>query len=132
MPSPRPVFTDIETYIASFPPEVQAALRELRTAIHAAAPDAEETINYAIPTFKQHGNLVHFAAFERHIGFYPGPSGIKHFRDEFSAYKHAKGSVQFPLGQPLPLELVSRVVRFRAQENLAAAANKKTGRNKTG
>ena len=128
MPSPRPVFTDIETYIASFPPEVQAALRELRAAIRAAAPEAEETINYAIPTFKLHGNLVHFAAFKNHIGFYPGPSGIEQFRDEFSSYKNAKGSVQFPLGQPLPLELVSRVVRFRVQENLAAAEKKKTRR----
>jgi uncharacterized protein YdhG (YjbR/CyaY superfamily) len=97
-------------------------------AIRAAAPGAEEAISYAIPTFKLHGNLVHFAAFERHIGFYPGPSGIEQFKHEFSAYKNAKGSVQFPLGQPLPLELISRVVRFRVQENLTAAAKKKARR----
>jgi uncharacterized protein YdhG (YjbR/CyaY superfamily) len=129
MPSRTTAYDSIDEYIASFPPEVQAALHELRAAIREAAPGAEEAISYAIPTYKLHGNLVHFAAFERHIGFYPGPSGIEQFKDDFSAYKNAKGSVQFPLGQPLPLELISRVVRFRVEENMVKIKQKKIKRS---
>lgn len=107
----------IDQYIAAFPGEVQKLLQQMRDTIRKAAPKAEETINYAIPTFKLNGNLVHFAAFKKHIGFYPGPSGIQAFKKEFSAYEGAKGSVQFPFDQPLPLALVTKVVKFRVKEN---------------
>lgn len=108
---------NIDQYIAAFPDEVQKRLQQMRDTIRKAAPEAEETISYAIPTFKLNGNLVHFAAFKNHIGFYPGPSGIEAFKKEFSVYDGAKGSVQFPLDKPLPLSLVSKVVKFRAREN---------------
>lgn len=115
----------IAEYIVAFPEEVQEILQEIRTIIKRAAPDAEETIKYQIPTFVLHGNLVHFAAYERHIGFYPGPSGIEAFRDELAAYRSAKGSVQFPLGEPIPFDLIRRVVEFRIAENRKRAAEKK-------
>ncbi len=108
----------IEAYIADFPKEVQTILERLRATIKQAAPTATECINYGIPTFRLGGNLVHFAAFKKHIGFYPGPSGIQAFPQELSVYKQAKGSVQFPIDQPLPLELVDKIVKFRVQENL--------------
>jgi uncharacterized protein YdhG (YjbR/CyaY superfamily) len=100
-------------------------LNELRQVIGDAAPDAQETINYQIPTFTLHGNLVHFAAFKNHIGFYPTPSGMEAFKKELSAYKGAKGSVQFPLDQPLPLTLIRRIVKYRVKENLARQQKKK-------
>ena len=118
-------FSPIDAYIATFPNDIQALLQALRAAIRAAAPEAEETIAYQMPTFRLNGNLVHFAAHRQHIGFYPTPSGIAAFREELSAYKSAKGSVQFPLGQPLPLDLVQRIVRFRVAEDQAAAAGKR-------
>jgi uncharacterized protein YdhG (YjbR/CyaY superfamily) len=108
----------IDSYIKIFPPKTQKALRELRRTIKAAAPDAQETINYAIPTFTLNGNLVHFAAFDRHIGFYPTPSGIVAFKKELSVYEGAKGSVKFPLDKPMPLKLVSRIVKFRVAEQM--------------
>lgn len=111
-------FTSIDEYIATFPKEVQAILRELRETIKAAAPDAEEKFSYGMPTFFLNGNLVHFAAFKTHIGFYPTPSGIEAFQKELSIYKGAKGSVQFPIDQPLPLHLISKIVRFRVAENV--------------
>jgi uncharacterized protein YdhG (YjbR/CyaY superfamily) len=111
----------IDEYIAGFPPDVQAILEKVRQSIHQAAPAAQETINYAIPTFALHGNLVHFAAFKKHIGFYPTPGGIERFKNELSAYEQAKGSVQFPIDQPIPYDLIGEIVRFRVQENLAAA-----------
>jgi uncharacterized protein YdhG (YjbR/CyaY superfamily) len=114
----------IDEYIAGFPESVQARLREMRATIRDAAPEATETINYGSPTFQLHGNLVHFAAFKNHIGFYPTPSGIEAFQDELSFYKGAKGSVQFPLDQPLPLDLVRQIVQFRVAENQAKAAAK--------
>ena len=114
----------IDEYIAGFPPEIQQILEQIRETIKAAAPDAQEAISYAMPTFKLHGNLVHFAAFKNHIGFYPTPSGTEHFQQQISAYKAAKGSIQFPLDQPIPYDLISEIVRFRAQENMAAAAAK--------
>ena len=116
----------IDQYIAGFPPDVQHQLEQIRGAIREAAPDAEETIKYRMPTFVLHGNLVHFAAFTKHIGFYPAPSGIAAFQDEISRYKNAKGSVQFPLGEPIPLKLVKKIVKFRVQEARAKAAAKKT------
>jgi uncharacterized protein YdhG (YjbR/CyaY superfamily) len=94
-------------------------LTELRETIRAAAPEATETMSYRIPTFAYNGILVHFAAFRRHIGFDPTPSGIEAFRTELCKYKHSKGSVQFPLTEPLPLELVARIVEFRVRENAA-------------
>ena len=110
----------IDEYIAEFPAETQAVLREMRALIRASAPDAKETISYAIPTFDLNGrHLVHFAGYERHIGFYPIPSGIEAFKDEFKPDKQGKGSIQFPLGQPLPKDLIRRVVEFRVAENAA-------------
>jgi uncharacterized protein YdhG (YjbR/CyaY superfamily) len=114
----------IDAYIAAFPEEVQARLQALRATIKAAAPDAQEKISYGMPTFALHGNLVHFAAYKNHIGFYPAPSGIQAFQDDLAIYASAKGSVRFPLDQPLPLDLVSRIVRYRVEENQKKAALK--------
>lgn len=111
----------IDEYLAGFPAEVQRALQEVRNTIKAAVPEATQTINYSIPTFTLHGNLVHFAAFKHHLGFYPTPSGIEHFKEQLSAYEGAKGSVKFPLDQPLPLDLIREIVLFRAKENRSRA-----------
>jgi uncharacterized protein YdhG (YjbR/CyaY superfamily) len=123
---------DIDAYIAGFPPEVQAILQEVRMTIRKAAPQAKETINYQIPTFTLEGNLVHFAGFKKHIGFYPAPSGIEKFKDELAGYESAKGSVQFPLDQPIPYDLISRIVAFRVAENLEKAAAKRKKKPKAG
>jgi uncharacterized protein YdhG (YjbR/CyaY superfamily) len=109
----------ITEYIESFEPEIQNLLKQMRETISQAAPDAEETINYNIPTFKLYGNLVHYAAAKSHIGFYPTPSAISYFSEELDYCKSAKGSVQFPINKPLPLDLVAKIVKFRVQENLA-------------
>jgi uncharacterized protein YdhG (YjbR/CyaY superfamily) len=114
----------VDAYIVAFPAEVQTRLNELRAAIRAAAPAAEEVISYQMPTFRLHGNLVHFAAYTGHIGFYPAPSGVAAFQERLARYKGAKGSVQFPLDEPLPLDLVAEIVRYRVAENLAAAKAK--------
>ena len=111
-------FLTIDDYIQRFPAHIQKILAELRLSIRLAAPQAIEKISYQMPTFYLHGNLVHFAAFKSHIGFYPTPSGISGFREELQKYKTSKGAVQFPLGQPLPLELVKKIVAFRVTENL--------------
>jgi uncharacterized protein YdhG (YjbR/CyaY superfamily) len=116
----------IEEYIAGFPKDIQEILERLRVTIRKAAPEAEETINYAIPTFTLNGNLVHFAAFKSHVGFYPAPSGIKAFEKELSVYEGAKGSIKFPLDKPLPLSLVSKIVKFRVKENVEKAKAKKS------
>ena len=108
----------VDQYISGFPDAVQELLEKMRAAIHKAAPEAEETIGYGIPTFKLNGNLVHFAGHKNHIGFYPAPSAIKAFEKELSRYEGAKGSVQFPLDKPLPLTLVTKIVKFRVKENL--------------
>lgn len=109
--------TTIDEYIAEFPPDVQAVLEQMRALIREEAPGAVETISYAIPTFDLKGrHLVHFAAFAHHVGFYPTGSGGAAFESEFAPYKHAKGSVQFPLGEPLPADLIRRVVRFRVEQ----------------
>jgi uncharacterized protein YdhG (YjbR/CyaY superfamily) len=118
--------SSIDDYIASLPPDVQHILEQIRSAIKAIVPDAEQTIKYGIPTFVLRENLVHFAAFKNHVGFYPTPSGIAKFKDELSAYNSAKGSVQFPIGEPIPLNLIRKIVRFRAQEVRAKPAPKKT------
>jgi uncharacterized protein YdhG (YjbR/CyaY superfamily) len=112
-------FDSIDDYIAFFPAEIQEILEEMRATIKAAAPDAEEKISYQMPTFALKGNLVHFAAFKNHIGFYPAPTGIEKFKKDLSAYQGSKGSVQFPLGQPIPYNLISKIVKFRVKENLA-------------
>ena len=114
----------IDEYIAGFPEEVQEILEKIRTTIRKAAPNAEETINYGIPTFTLKGNLVHFAGFKKHIGFYPTPTGIERFKKELSVYEGAKGSVQFPLDKPIPYGLISKIVKFRIKENLERAAAK--------
>lgn len=116
----------IDEYIAGFPPEVQALLEKIRATVRRAAPEAEETISYRMPTFRLHGNLVHFAAFKKHIGFYPTPTGTEKFRQALSVYKGAKGSVQFPLDEPIPFALISKIVKFRVKENLARARAKST------
>ena len=116
--------TSIEEYISDFPEETQIKLQLMRKVIQEAAPDATEKISYAIPTFDLKGNLVHFAGYKNHIGFYPGSGGIEAFKDELSIYKSAKGSVQFPLNQPLPEELITRITEFRVIKNLEKAALK--------
>lgn len=117
-------YTDTDSYIAGFPQDTQRLLNEMRRTIRAAAPAAQEKISYGIPTFTLGRNLVHFAAYDHHIGFYPGASGIKAFQQELSAYKTAKGSVQFPLDQPLPLLLIGKIVTYRVKENGAKAKKK--------
>ena len=116
---------NIDGYIASFHREVQKIFEELRATIRNAAPEAEETISYGIPTFTLNGNLVHFAAYKNHIGFYPSPGGIEAFKKELSVYEGAKGSVQFPIEEPLPLSLVTKIVKFRVKENAERAKAKK-------
>jgi uncharacterized protein YdhG (YjbR/CyaY superfamily) len=110
--------TPITDYILQFPPEVQDKLNQMRGAILEILPEAAEKISYGMPTFYLNGNVVHFAAFRHHIGFYPGADGIATFSHEFGAYKFSKGAVQFPLDQPLPLELVKRITAFRRAQNL--------------
>jgi uncharacterized protein YdhG (YjbR/CyaY superfamily) len=116
---------DINAYIAGFPDEVQKALRKIRATVKKAAPRAEEAIKYDMPAFTYKGNLVYFAAFKKHIGFYSVPTGNKAFEKEFSGYKTGKGSIQFPLDKPMPLGLITRVVKFRIRQNLEKAAAKK-------
>ena len=116
---------DIDEYIAGFPPDIQTTLQQIRATIRAAAPDAEEKISYQMPTFFLYGNLMHFAAFKNHIGFYPAPTGIERFQEKLAAYKGGKGSVQFPLEAPMPLGLIGEIVKYRVQENLARAQAKK-------
>jgi len=114
----------IDEYIVNCPVEVQKKLRDMRTAIKASAPEATEKISYQMPTFYLEGNLVHFAAFKNHIGFYPTPSGVQAFIKETAKYASTKGAIQFPLDQPLPLKLVSKIVKFRVKENLKRAEKK--------
>jgi uncharacterized protein YdhG (YjbR/CyaY superfamily) len=114
----------IDEYIAGFPPHVQELLQEIRATIREAAPDAAETISYQIPTFTLKGNLVHFAAYQRHIGFYPTSTGIEQFKNELAGYERSKGTVRFPLDKPIPFDLISRIVKFRVGENLARAEAK--------
>lgn len=111
----------IDEYIAGFPPDVQAILQKMRETIRKAAPKAVEKISYQIPTFELHGNLVHFAAFKTHVGFYPTSSGIEKFKAEIAQYSWAKGSVQFPLDKPMPYALVAKITKFRVKENLQRA-----------
>jgi uncharacterized protein YdhG (YjbR/CyaY superfamily) len=118
----------IDEYIAEFPPAIQERLQQVREVIKAGAPDAVETISYAMPTFDLHGHLVHFAAFKSHIGLYPTPTGIERFEEELAPYKGGKGSLRFPLHEQLPLDLIRRIVEFRVLENTTRAAKKRAGR----
>jgi uncharacterized protein YdhG (YjbR/CyaY superfamily) len=115
----------IDAYIAAFPPDIQDILQKIRATIHAAAPGAQEKIAYQMPAFYLDGNLVYFAAFKRHIGFYPTPTGTEKFQKEIARYKHAKGSIQFPLDQPIPYALITKIVKFRVKENHAQATARK-------
>lgn len=110
--------TTIDEYISQFPEDVQHILVKIRAVIREAAPGAVEKISYQIPAFYLNGNLVWFAAHKRHVGFYPAPSGTEAFNEELAAYKAGKGSVQFPLAEPMPYELISKIVKFRVSENL--------------
>jgi uncharacterized protein YdhG (YjbR/CyaY superfamily) len=121
MESRKAGIKSIDEYIAVFPEDIQKTLRGLRATIKTSAPDAEERISYQIPTFFLNGNLVHFAAFQKHIGFYPTSSGIRAFKHELAAFELSKGTVRFPIGKPLPLKLIGRIVKFRVAENLKKA-----------
>ena len=118
---------DIDTYIGDYPEKVRGLLEQIRATIRRAAPEAEEAIKYGIPTFVQGENLVHFAAYKNHIGFYPSSSAIAAFHEQLSRYKSAKGSVQFPLDEPMPLELIEKIVRFRVKEAKAKARARRKG-----
>lgn len=122
----------IDDYIAQFPADIKELLTQIRLTIKAAAPEAEEKISYQMPTFALNGNLVHFAAWRNHIGFYPGASGITQFKKELENYKNAKGSVQFPVDKPIPFDLITRIVEFRVAENLLKAQDGQKKRDKSG
>ncbi|MFN0070919.1 MAG: iron chaperone [Chloroflexota bacterium] len=122
--SPR----NIDEYIAGFPRDVQEILERIRATIKNVAPEAEEAIKYQIPTFVLNGNLVHFAAFKNHVGFYPTPSGIEAFKEELSPYDGAKGSVKFPIDKPMPLGLIEQIVNFRVEEARSRSTTKKRDR----
>ncbi len=117
-------FRSIDAYIATFTDNIQALLETVRATIKAAAPEAEECISYNMPAFALHGNLVYFAALKNHIGLYPTASGIAAFKEELSAYEGTKGAVRFPVDQPLPLDLIRRIVQFRVAETTAKVAAK--------
>lgn len=116
---------NVDDYIAGFPAATQKLLEQVRTAIRNAAPEAQEAISYAMPTFKLHGNLVHFAGYKNHIGFYATPTGHSAFEKELSAYKQGKGSVQFPIDKPMPLKLIAEIVKYRVKENSEKAKKEK-------
>jgi uncharacterized protein YdhG (YjbR/CyaY superfamily) len=124
-------FKNVEEYISTFPSSVKTKLQEMRETILKAAPRAEEVISYNMPAFKLDGMLVWYAAFKNHIGFYPRASGIEKFKKELSAYKGAKGSIQFPMDQPLPRTLIAQIVKYRVKENQAELASKSQARKKT-
>jgi uncharacterized protein YdhG (YjbR/CyaY superfamily) len=125
MENNKPAPTTIDEYIAGFPTDIQEKLHAMRATIHAAAPEATEKISYGMPTFYQQGNVVHFAAFKNHIGFFPAPSGIERFAQEIGPFQTSKGTLQFPLTQPIPFDLVTKITEFRVQENLTRAKAKK-------
>jgi uncharacterized protein YdhG (YjbR/CyaY superfamily) len=118
-------FETIDEYMNAFHGETKNILQKIRDIVKEAAPDATETINYGIPTFKQDGNLVHFAAYKNHIGFYPSPSGMEEFKKEVALYKTGKGTMQFSLDKPIPYDLISEIVRFRVEENKFKKVKKK-------
>ena len=124
----QPAAKNIDDYIAGFPLDVQKILQKVRATIKRAAPQADETISYQMPTFKLEGNLVHFAAFKNHIGLYPTPSGTERFRKELFSYETGKGSIRFPLDKPIPHDLIAKIVKFRVRENLEKAAARRRKR----
>jgi uncharacterized protein YdhG (YjbR/CyaY superfamily) len=116
---PRKGYRTIDEYITTFPKDIQVILTAIRQAIRESAPNAEETISYGIPTFDlNRRHIVHFAAYKNHVGFYPTSSGIRAFKKELSSFKTSKGTVQFPIDKPIPLDLIKTIVRFRVKENL--------------
>jgi len=115
----------IDEYVALFPIKTQQILQQVRETIHKAVPNAKEVISYKMPAFKQNGVLVYFAAYKKHIGFYPTGSGIEAFQHKFENYKWSKGAVQFPIDEPMPLDLISRITKFKAERDLEKAAKKK-------
>jgi uncharacterized protein YdhG (YjbR/CyaY superfamily) len=117
-------YKNVDEYIALYSPQVQEKLQALRKVIKEEAPKAEEKISWRMPTYVLYGNLVHFAGFKNHIGFYPGASGIEHFTEKFSEYHFSKGAVQFPMNKPIPFDLVREIVRFRVVENTREAEEK--------
>jgi len=124
------VVKSIDEYVQLFPDDLQKKLTELRKVIRNAAPEATEKISYGMPTFYLYGNLVHFAAYQKHIGFYPGSSGIDAFIDRFEGYKVSKGTVQFPIDNPLPFDLIIEIVKYRVIQNLAWEEEKKSKRKR--
>ena len=123
-------YQSIDEYIGTFPDDIQLRLENMRQIIKSVIPDAIETISYQIPTFKiNNKNIVHFSAYKKHIGLYPGPSAIEHFKEELSQYKWSKGAVQFPLDNPIPSELVKKIVIFRARENQSQIKNTRSTRS---
>ena len=121
----------VDAYISTFPSDIQNKLQTLRACIRKAAPRAEEIISYRMPAYRYHGVLVYFAGYKNHIGFYPTGSGVQEFKKELSVYKGAKGSVQFPIDQPIPTTLIARIVKFRLKENESKLAIKSKGKAKT-
>jgi uncharacterized protein YdhG (YjbR/CyaY superfamily) len=117
-------YQSIDDYITGFPDKVQVILRQIRQLVRDLAPEAEEGISYQMPTFKLHGPLVYFGAYKSHIGFYPTPSGTEKFQEELAPYKSGKGSIRFPVDQPIPFDLIAEIVKFRVQENLQKAEAK--------
>lgn len=122
IPIPKPA--NIDEYIGGFPNDVQEILEKIRMTIHKAAPDAKEKISYSMPAFEQNGIVVYFAAYKKHIGLYALPSSYSVFKEALSKYKSGKGSVQFPLDQPMPFDLITKIVKFRVKENLEKVKNK--------
>ena len=117
--------TTIDEYIAGFPEDIQAKLEQVRDTVKQAAPEAEEAIKYAMPTYVLNGNLVHFAAFKTHMGFYPAPMGLEAFKEDLAGYKGSKGAVHFPLNKPMPLELITKIVKYRVGQNMSKIPKKK-------
>jgi uncharacterized protein YdhG (YjbR/CyaY superfamily) len=121
---------NIDAYISQFPPEIQLILNQLRNLILQAAPEAKEVISYQMPAFQYKGILVYFAAYSKHIGFYPTPNAIVKFKEELSIYKTSKGAIQFPINQPLPVDLITKMVQFRVRENEMKANLKVSSKKK--
>lgn len=128
MLSTRQKFETIDDYIKTFPKDIQKILESVRLTIRKAAPKAQEAISYQIPTFKLNGNLVHFAAFKNHISIYPAPRGVQEFKKDLSGYEGGKGTVQFPLDKPLPLSLITSIVKYRMKINFEKTNKKKSKR----
>jgi uncharacterized protein YdhG (YjbR/CyaY superfamily) len=128
--SSKQKFETIDGYIKTFPKDIQKILETVRQEIKKAAPEAEEAISYQMPTFKLNGNLVHFAAFKNHIGFYPTPSGTEKFKKEISVYRSGKGSIQFPIDKPMPISLIKKIVEYRVKESYLAGLKKLSNKKK--